>query len=156
MNWLRAIASMMMLLLGAGAAVAADGLIVKPSPHDVATTIERFEAAVKQRGFTIFARLDHAAAATSVDLKMPPAIVTIFGNPRAGTPAFLTNPTLAIDLPLKALAWQDKDGKTWLGYNAAAYVFGTLYPRHGLSVGTEARDRAEGALAAAADEAVRP
>lgn len=144
------------MVLAASTASAVEGLIVKPSPHPVATTIERFEAAVKQRGFTVFARLDHAAAAASVDLKMPPATVVIFGNPRAGTPAFLTNPTLAIDLPLKALVWQDKDGKTWLGYNGAAYVFGTIYPRHGLTVGAEARDRAEAALAAAAGEAVKP
>lgn len=147
--------AMVMLALAAMTAQAADGLLSRRSAHPVDETIRRFEAALGGRGFVVLARIDHAAAAKSVGLEMPPATQVVFGNPRAGTPAFLQQPTLAIDLPLKALVWQDAQGGVWLGWNSAAYVFGTIYPRHGLQVGAEARDRAEAALAGAADEATR-
>lgn len=130
-------------------AQAADGMLNRKSAASVADTIERFEAALGTRGFAVFAHIDHAAAAKAAGLEVPAATQIVFGNPRAGTPAFLQQPTLAIDLPLKALVWQDKDGGVWLGWNSAAYVFGTIYPRHGLQVGAEA------ALAAAAEEATR-
>jgi uncharacterized protein (DUF302 family) len=94
-------------------------------------TIDRFEAAVKKRGFMVFARLDHAAAAESVGLKMPRATVIVFGNPRLGTPGFIKTPTLAIDLPLKVMVWEDANGKVWLSYNLAEYLHGTIYVRHG-------------------------
>ena len=141
--------------LGAAPAMAAEGMIVRASASSAAVTLDRLEAAVTARGFVVFARLDHAAAAAAVGLAMPPATVLVFGNPRAGTPAFLQQPTLAIDLPLRALVWQDAAGKVWLGYNAAAWLFGTIYPRHGLAVGADATAAAEAAFAAIADEATR-
>jgi len=135
-------------------AQAAEGLITRPSTHSADATLERFETALKARGLTIFARLDHQAAASAAGLKMPRSTVVVFGNPRAGTPGFLAQPTLAIDLPMKALVHEDANGKVWLSYNSAKYVLGTIYARHGLPANPEAVTRQEEALAAIADAAV--
>ncbi len=99
-----------------------------PSRHGVAETIDRIEAAVKAQGMTVFARVDHAGEAARVGLTMPPTQVLIFGNPRGGTPIMVARPTSAIDLPLKALAWEDADGKVWLTYNTVDL----LVERHGV------------------------
>lgn len=155
---LRFVAALAVAALLGGAAASAfspDGLLTRPSAYSVDATIERFEAAVKKRGFLVFARLDHAAAAESVGLKMPRATVIVFGNPRLGTPIFLKTPTLAIDLPLKALVWEDSSGKVFVSYNSADYVFGTIYARHGVPSDKSVADRVEGTLAAMADEAVQ-
>lgn len=133
----------------------ADGLITKPSRYAAAETLDRLEAALKERGFMIFARLDHAAAAESVGLKMPKSTVLVFGNPRLGTLVFIKHPTLAIDLPLKALVWDDASGKTSLSYNSAQYLLGTIYGRHGAPSSADAIARIEAALAAATDAAVK-
>ena len=85
---------------------------------------------MKERGLTIFARLDDSAAAATVGLKMPASTVLVFGNPRLGTPVFVQKPTLAVDLPLKALVYEDASGKVG-GYNSAEYLFNTIYGRHG-------------------------
>ena len=100
------------LLISATAlpAFAVEGPITKPGAHFVDPTIERFEVAVKNRGFMVFARLDHAAA-VSVGLKMPWATVVVFGNPRVGTPVFIKTPTVAIDLPPKAIGRENSNGK---------------------------------------------
>jgi len=119
-------------------ASAVEGLITKPSAYPAAATLDRLEAALKERGFIIFARLDHAAAAESVGLKMPKSTVLVFGNPRIGTPVFIKHPTLAIDLPLKALVWEDADGKVWLSYNSAQYLLMTIYGRQGAPTNPEA------------------
>ena len=132
-----------------------DGLITKPSAYSTAVTLDRLEAALKERGYMIVARLDHAAGAASVGLKMPPATVLVFGNPRAGTPAFLQKPTLAIDLPFKALVWEDASGKVSVTYNSAEYVQGTIFPRHGLPTNQQQQQLVEEALAAATDAAVK-
>jgi uncharacterized protein (DUF302 family) len=143
------------LLLASITSASADGLITKPSRHAAAETLDRLEAALKERGFMIFARLDHAAAAESVGLKMPKSTVLVFGNPRLGTPVFIKHPTLAIDLPLKALVWDDASGKTSLSYNSAQYLLGTIYGRHGAPFSADAIARIEAALAAATDAAVK-
>jgi uncharacterized protein (DUF302 family) len=145
------------ILLSATAvsALAVDGLITKSSAHSVDATIERFEAAVKKRGFIVFARLDHAAAAESVGLKMPRATVVVFGNPRLGTPVFIKTPTVAIDLPLKAMVWEDPNGKVFLSYNSSEYLYGTIYVRHGVQSDKAAAEKVESTLAAMADEAVK-
>ena len=132
-----------------------DGLVTRQSAHSFDATMDKYEAALKARGFMIFARLDHAAAAKSVDLKMPRETVIVFGNPRAGTPAFLKKPTLAIDLPLKALVWESAEGKVFLSYNSAEYVFGTLFKRHGKSYNKESAAKLETALKAIAGQAVK-
>lgn len=109
-----------------------DGLITQPSTNSVEVTIEKFEAAAEERGLKIFARLDHAAAAESVGLEMPAATVIVFGNPRIGTPTFIETPTVAIDLPPKAMVWEDAEGNVFLSYNSAEFLFNTIYARHGL------------------------
>jgi uncharacterized protein (DUF302 family) len=120
-----------------------DGLITKPSAYSVDTTLDRLEAALKERGFMIFARLDHAAAAAAVGLQMPRETVLVFGNPRIGTPNFLKYPTLAIDLPIKALVWQDASGQVWLSYNSQKYLAAAVYTRHGVTLDQPLADRVE-------------
>jgi uncharacterized protein (DUF302 family) len=144
-----------MLMWAAIGTVSADnGLVTKPSAHSSAVTLDRLEAALKKKGFIIFARLDHAAAAASLDLKMPASTVLVFGNPRNGTPAMQKKPTLAIDLPLKALVWEDAAGKVSVSYNTGAYIQGTVFPRHGLPTNAERQKAIDGVLAAVTDAAV--
>ncbi len=93
--------------------------------------MDRLAAAVTSRG--VLARIDHAAAAANVGLELRPTEVLIFGNPRAGTPLMQAAQTIGIDLPLKALVWQDEGGKTWLAYNEPKW----LARRHGADVGAD-------------------
>jgi uncharacterized protein (DUF302 family) len=114
-----------------------DGVITKPSKYSVKETVTRFEAAVKQKeaaGFTVFTEIDHAAAAKRFGLDLRPRTVIVFGNPKLGTPAMVKTPLLAIDVPPKALVWEDDQGKVWLSYNSSDYVYNTIYPRHGAAV----------------------
>jgi uncharacterized protein (DUF302 family) len=90
------------------------GLVTVASNNSVAETIQRFEDAIKSKGWMVFARLDHAAAAEKYEQKLLPRTVIVFGNPRTGTANMVKAPTLAIDLPPKALVWQDDQGKVWL------------------------------------------
>lgn len=99
-----------------------EGLVNLASPYPVGATLDRLESALQARGATIFTRIDHAAGAAKVGLTMNPAQVLIFGNPRIGTPVMKAAPTVAIDLPFKALAWQDDAGRAWLSYNSAEYL----------------------------------
>src|SRR6266478_4352170 len=104
------------------AASADDGLVTKPSTHSVKETIDNFEAAINAQaagGWVVFGRIDHAAAAKGAGLEMRPRTVIIFGNPKAGTPPMTKSATLAIDLPMKALVWQDDQDKVWLTYNSS-------------------------------------
>lgn len=121
----------------AHAVVGADaGLITKQSRYSVKETVERFESAIKARegnGFFLFTEIDHAAAAKKFGLDLLPRTVIVFGNPKLGTPVMKNTPLLAIDVPPKALVWQDDEGKVWLTYNSAAYLGATIYPRHGLA-----------------------
>ena len=106
-----------------------NGLTTVPSQHDVKVTIDRIEAAAKAKGMTIFARINHAAGARSVGLTLRPTELLIFGYAKGGTPLMQMQQTIGIDLPLKALAWEDAAGKTWLSYNEPAW----LAARHGLA-----------------------
>jgi len=110
-----------------------DGMIAVASNHDPAETTRRVERAVTARGITILARIDHAAAAAKVGLPLRPTQVLIFGNPKAGTPLMQEAQTTGLDLPLRALVWQDEAGRTWFGYNDP----GWLARRHGADRGTE-------------------
>lgn len=116
------------LALFVSPAVAADGLIALKSAHPPKATIERLEAQVKQRGLTVFARVDHAAGAAKIGKSLRPTELLIFGNPQGGTPFMECGQSVGIDLPLKALAWQDAQGQSWLGYNDPAW----LAARHGV------------------------
>lgn len=104
------------------AALGADGLIQIESPYSVEETLDRFETIAQERGLTIFARIDHAAGAASVDKTLRPTEVLIFGNPQGGTPFMECAQTIGIDLPLKMLAWEDAEGQVWVGYNDPAYL----------------------------------
>lgn len=108
-----------------------DGLRTIPASHDIAATLTKVEAAITSRGMKVFAKIDHAAAAAETGLKMRSSTVVIFGSPKSGTPLFINSPTLAIDLPLKILVWQDATGKTYVTYNSGSYIVGTLFARHG-------------------------
>jgi uncharacterized protein (DUF302 family) len=107
---------------------AEDGLVRLQSPHTVDETIQRLKAAVEAKGITVFADIDHQANAAAMDLEMPDVHLLIFGSPKIGAPLMSAAPTLGIDVPIKALAWQDADGQVWLAYNDPAY----LAERHGL------------------------
>lgn len=131
------------------------GLITKPSKYSVPDTIERFEVAVKAKGWVVFTRLDHAAAAAKVGLQLQPRTVVVYGNPKLGTGPMQKAPTLAIDNPPKALVWQDDQGKVWLTYNTADYIARHVYPRHGLTISDEGRKQYEELLDALTDQATK-
>lgn len=98
------------------------GLTTLPSAHGAKETIDRLASEVKSKGLTVFARVDHAAGAKEVGMALRPTELLIFGNARGGTPLMQICQTIGIDLPLKALAWEDADGKVWLSYNEPAWV----------------------------------
>lgn len=132
------------------------GLVTKPSAHSAKETLDRLKQAVTKRGFMVFTTLDHAAAAKSKGLEMPFSSVLVFGNPKLGTPGFIRTPSLAIDLPLKALVWEDKDGKVWLSYNSGTYLHETIYrDRHGAKFNPKVMKRLNKGLGAITDEATK-
>jgi uncharacterized protein (DUF302 family) len=133
--------------------MAADGLITVRSSHGPKETMTRLEAAVKAKGLTVFAHVDHAAGAAEVGLSLRPTDLLIFGNAKGGTPLMQSVQTVGIDLPLKALVWQDASGNTWLAYNDPAW----LAKRHGLTAEADASVSAlAAALAALAKGATGP
>jgi uncharacterized protein (DUF302 family) len=105
-----------------------NGIVHLRSPHSVAETLKRLESLLLAKNISVFARVDHSGEAEKVGLKMRPTQLIIFGSPKAGTPVMIASATVAIDLPLKALAWEDADGKVWLSYNSPEY----LKLRHGI------------------------
>ena len=109
------------------------GLITLPSKHSVSETIERLVAIAVEKNLQVFARVDHARNARDVGLELRPMELVIFGNPRAGTPLMQAVATMGIDLPVKALAWEDESGQAWLTYNDARW----LGARHGLPASSE-------------------
>ena len=115
------------LAAASGLSAAADGLIDLKSPHNAKATMDRLEAVVKERGLNVFARIDHTAGASKLGKTLRPTELLIFGNPQGGTPFMECAQTVGIDLPLKALVWDDAAGQTWLSYNDPAY----LGQRHG-------------------------
>ena len=119
-------------------AIAAEGLITIQSHYSPQETMQRLEAAVKAKGFSVFAHIDHSAQAAQVNLSLPPTDLLIFGNPKGGTPLMRSNQRIGIDLPLKALVWQDEKGTTWLSYNDPEW----LVRRHGGAPETEDTVRA--------------
>jgi len=128
--------------------MAADGLKTIQCSYGPKETMNRLEAEVKAKGLTIFAHVDHAAGAAEVGLPLRPTDLLIFGNAKGGTPLMQSIQTIGIDLPLKALVWQDEAGNTWLSYNDPGWIA----ERHGLCHETEATVKA---LAAALDALTR-
>lgn len=105
-----------------------DGIVNIESSHSVDQTLNRLTDLLQKKGITLFTVIDHSGEAEKVGLKMPPTKLLIFGNPKGGTPLMLAAPSIAIDLPLKILVWEDKQGKIWLSYNGSEY----LKKRHNL------------------------
>lgn len=110
------------------ASTADKGLIDKPSQHSVEQTVEKLKNILQSKGVAVFALIDHSGEAEKVGMKMRPTKLLIFGNPKAGTPLMLAAPSVAIDLPLKILIWEDASGKVWVTYNSPEF----LRERHGL------------------------
>ena len=134
-------------------AMATDGLTTIQSSFGPQDTVRRLEAAVKAKGMTIFARIDHAAGAEEVGLALRPTELLIFGNAKGGTPLMQSDQTMGIDLPLRALVWQDAAGNTWLSYNDPSW----LAQRHGLGAEAATTVRAlTAALNALAKAATTP
>jgi uncharacterized protein (DUF302 family) len=104
------------------------GIIDTPSNHSVDETVERIKVILQAKGVTLFAVVDHSGEAEKVGMKMPPTKLLIFGSPKAGTPLMLASPSIAIDLPLKILVWEDTRSKVWVSYNSPEY----LQERHNL------------------------
>jgi uncharacterized protein (DUF302 family) len=104
-----------------------NGIIDVASRYSVAETLARLQTILKEKSIKVFALIDHSGEAEKAGLTMRPAQLLIFGNPKGGTPLMVAAPRAAIDLPLKALAWQDEEGKVWLSYNSPEY----LRERHG-------------------------
>jgi uncharacterized protein (DUF302 family) len=132
--------------------MAADGVITLQSSYGPQETKSRLENAVTSRGMKVFAHIDHAAEASNVGQTLRPTDLLIFGNAKAGTPLMQSVQTLGIDLPLKALVWQDASGKTWLSYNDVNW----LAKRHGLGEARATLDAMAAALGAAAKAVTSP
>ena len=130
---MKLLAAVCIAMLSARAAHADDLLTVK-SPYPVMETLDRVEAAARTAGFSIMARVDHAAAAEGVGLKLRPTALSIFGKPQGGTPLMVCDQRTGIDLPLKALAWQDEAGQVWLSMPDPA----ALKARYGLPAACDA------------------
>jgi len=110
------------------ASVTKKGIIDKPSKHSVDQTVENLKNLLQSKGIKLFAVVDHSGEAEKVGIKMRPTKLLIFGSPKAGTPLMLAAPSVAIDLPLKILVWQDDQGTVWVSFNSPEY----LKERHGL------------------------
>ena len=117
------------IMFTAPAVAGGTGVITVESSYSVSETLDRLTKIMTSKGLTIFARVDHAAGAKKVDTEMAPTQLLIFGNPKLGTPLMLSERKIGLDLPLKALAWQDDNGKVWVSYNDPAY----LKNRYGIS-----------------------
>jgi uncharacterized protein (DUF302 family) len=98
------------------------GVVTVPSPYSVVETLDRLQATLAEHGIKVFARIDQAAEARAVGLSMPEIQLLIFGNPKGGTPIMVAEPLAALDLPLKAIAWQDHDGRVFVSYNDPAHL----------------------------------
>ena len=110
------------------APTSSNGIINQPSSHSVDHTVEKLNGILQAKGVTLFALIDHSGEAEKAGMRMRPTKLLIFGSPKAGTPVMLAAPSIAIDLPLKILIWEDDQGKAWLSYNSTSY----LQERHGV------------------------
>lgn len=105
------------------------GIVTLATKNDVEQTVRKLEEILRAKGIRLFAIVDHSGEAEKAGMTMRPTKLLIFGNPKAGTPLMIAEPSTAIDLPLKLLVWEDTEGHTWISYNSPAY----LQARHGLS-----------------------
>jgi len=105
-----------------------NGIVTIPSHQSVDQTVQKLEGILEAKGVKLFAIVDHSGEAEKAGMQMPPTKLLIFGSPKAGTPLMVASPSIAIDLPLKVLVWEDADRRVWISYNSPAY----LQARHGL------------------------
>ena len=140
------------LVMAADMPMNPNGMIAKQSQFSVGQTLDRLEEVLKNNGITIVARISHDGAAKKVDIAMRPTELLIFGNPKLGSPLMTSQQTAGIDLPLKALAWEDGQGKVWLTYNDPAYIAN----RHGITDRDEIVAKMSGALNKFSDAATSP
>ncbi len=124
----RLIIALLVLVLSP-VALAEDGLIKKQSPHSVSKTIDRLQAALESKGITIVVRWKHSDKAAGAGIEMRPTELLVFGNPKLGSHLMTSQQSVGIDLPMKALAWEDANGQVWLAYNDPAYIA----KRHGIT-----------------------
>lgn len=146
------ILAIMIGLLSAGTAAAQGGLVSVKSNFDVEATANRLERALREKGVTLFARIDHAEGARSIGQTLKPTLLIIFGNPAMGTPLIQRSRSMGIDLPLKALIWEDQAGQVWFSYNAPDY----LARRHGLTEVDDLINNMQQALSDFASAATQP
>lgn len=137
-------------LLPAAWAGEVPGLVVKPSPHSVAETLDRLENVLKKKDIGIVTRWNHAEKAAGVDIPLRDTELLLFGNPALGSHMFTSQQTAGIDLPMKALAWKDADGRVWLGYNDPRYIA----DRHGIDDRDDVINKMQGALDKLSDAAI--
>lgn len=130
------------MLIQSAFADESDGYIKKQSAHSVSVTLDRLEGILNEKGLTVFARIDHAEGAMKAGMEIPAEQLLLFGNPKMGTPLMMTNPVAGIDLPMKALAYEDADGAVWLVYADPA----SISERHSLSEKAEIITKMTGAL----------
>ena len=140
------------LFLLASLAYADNGIINVKSSHEVKATADRLENALKQKGMTVLIRINHAEGAQKVGIKLRPTELVVFGNPKVGTPLMQCSQSTAIDLPQKALVWEDSEGQVWLSYNDPNY----LVERHGITGCAEVIKKIEKALSNFAKAATMP
>ena len=140
------------LFLLASLAYADNGIISVKSSHQVKATADRLENTLKQKGMTVFIRINHAEGAQKVGKKLRPTELVVFGNPKVGTPLMQCRQSTAIDLPQKALIWEDQEGTVWFSYNDPNY----LVERHGITGCTEVLKKTEKALSNFAKAATMP
>lgn len=141
-----------LLLLTVTVVQAEAGLINVSSQFGVQETADRFVAAVEKAGLKVFNRIDHAAGAAKVDKSLRPTQLIIFGSPKVGTALLTSDQRIGIDLPLKALAWQDAEGKVWLSYNSPDYLFN----RFAINDRAKVKKKITGALAKLSQSATQP
>ena len=149
---IRLLTSLLIVSLVAAPSVAGEGLVTIGSSFDVKTTADRLEGVLQEKGMTVFARIDHAAGARTAGTSLPPTELIIFGNPKVGTPLMQCQRTVAVDLPQKALIWEDDSGQVWLSYNDPTY----LASRHDISGCDAVLEKITTALERFASAAVSP
>lgn len=134
------------------AATAVDGLVVQKSPYSVSESLDRMTALLDKKGIKVMARVPHSQAAAGVGITMQPTELLIFGNPKLGSPLMQSQPTTAIDLPMKLVAWQDAEGQVWIAYNDPAWIA----KRHGITDRDAVIAKMSGALKGLSAKVVAP
>lgn len=134
-RWVMAACLLGPLVLSTGPALAQDaGLVTRAAPQGVDETLRRLRQAIQGMGWVVFGEVDHAAAARTAGLELRPRTVVLFGNPKGGTPPMRSHPTLALDLPMRMLVWEDDQGRTMVTRSTGADIAQRVFARHGVAV----------------------